>query len=57
MRLWLGCDNFKNDLCWFLHAEEMDTDENEGEKEESEVVFYKVSENLKPPNRTQKKLD
>ena len=46
---------FKNDFCWFLHAEEMDTDENEGEREVSEAVFHKVSENLKPPIRTQKK--
>ena len=46
---------FKNDSCWFIHAEEMDTDENEGKKEESEEVFCDVSENLKPPIRTQKK--
>ena len=55
--------NFKNNSCWYIHEEEMDTDvikekENESNdkvEEESEAVFQKVSANLKPPIRKQKK--
>ena len=54
--------HFKKHSCWYLHEEEMETDDNEEKGDESmcdrekvEVVFHKVSENLKPPIRLQKK--
>ena len=55
---------FPNNTCWYLHEEEMETDEsdakdNENEEEEnntdSESGFQKVFVNLKPPILKQRK--
>ena len=55
---------FQNNTCWYLHEEEMETEESDakdnGNKEEenktdSESDFQKVFVNLKPPILKQRK--
>ena len=51
---------YKINSCWYQHDEEMETetvseDVNINEQKDSEQVFQKVSGNLKPPIKSQKK--
>jgi hypothetical protein len=59
----LGTCRFRQESCWFEHgsvdtneSKMEDNSENE-EKDETEQVFQKVSENLKPPIKNKEEME